>query len=413
MRGNRTSGSVRGSRQAFHAHKYSERSVETVYSTKNMRILIIMGGFFPGKKFGGPPVSIDNFCSLMKEHDVYIVTVDHDLFETVSYSDIKSGWNKWNNCQVLYLPENEYNKSSFEKAINDIQPDILYLQGLFQKCVFPCLQLSGEKKTQVLLAPRGELCGGALNINKWKKLPYIKVLKMLGLVKNIHWQSTSDEETDAIKRLMGVNDGHIHRLDNVPSIPKREYPRRDKISGEGRFVFLSRIHPKKNLLSAIKYFKNIDGHAWFDIYGPIEDEEYWKKCQYEISVLSENVTVEYRGLVDHDRVHEVFSQYDAFLFPTFSENYGHVIAESLIVGTPVIISDQTPWRELEKAGAGWDIDLNKPKEFINAIKLIISFDKEQMSVQRIRTKEYIESILDIRTIHEKYEKVLREVFSSK
>ena len=32
-----------------------------------MRILIVIGGFFPGKKCGGPPVSVDNYCSLMKE----------------------------------------------------------------------------------------------------------------------------------------------------------------------------------------------------------------------------------------------------------------------------------------------------------------------------------------------------------
>ena len=34
MRENCTSGSVRGSRQAFHVYKYPERSVETVYSTE-------------------------------------------------------------------------------------------------------------------------------------------------------------------------------------------------------------------------------------------------------------------------------------------------------------------------------------------------------------------------------------------
>ena len=34
MRENRTSGSVRGSRQAFHVHRFFERSVETVYSTR-------------------------------------------------------------------------------------------------------------------------------------------------------------------------------------------------------------------------------------------------------------------------------------------------------------------------------------------------------------------------------------------
>ena len=38
MRKNRTSGSVRGSRQAFHVYKYPERSVETVYSTRAMSL---------------------------------------------------------------------------------------------------------------------------------------------------------------------------------------------------------------------------------------------------------------------------------------------------------------------------------------------------------------------------------------
>ena len=285
-----------------------------------------MSGFFPGKKYGGPPVSVDNFCSLMAEHECYIITHDHDLREKKRYEGIQNGWNERENCKVCYSSDTEYNVHTFEKAIEDIEPDVIYLQGLFQSCVLPCLQLAKKHSIPVLLAPRGELCAGALNIKKWKKIPYIEVVKALGLVRNIHWQSTSDEETEAIKELMKADDDHIHRLDNIPSIPKHEYPRREKIAGEGRFVFLSRIHPKKNLLFAISLFKEIEGKAEFDIYGPVEDEEYWKQCQEEIKKLPENVKVEYKGLVIHDQVHDVFSQYDAFLFPTLSENYGHVIA---------------------------------------------------------------------------------------
>lgn len=337
-----------------------------------MRILVIMEGFFPGKKYGGPPVSVDNFCSLMKEHECFIVTLNHDLGDWNIYSDINNGWNNRGNCKVLYVSDEEYGKAIFEKVIMEIDPDVLYLQGLFQSCVRPCLHLAKKHNIPVLLAPRGELCAGALNIKKWKKLPYIKVIKAIGLVKNIHWQSTSEEETEAIGKMMKVEATHIHRLDNIPSIPKKEYPRREKKAGEGRFVFLSRIHPKKNLLSAIKYFRGIEDKAWFDIYGPIEDGDYWKQCQEEIKRLPENVKVEYKGLVDHDHVHEVFSQYDAFLFPTLSENYGHVIAESLIVGTPVIISDQTPWQNLAVAGVGWDISLNNEEGFKRSIHSIIN-----------------------------------------
>lgn len=240
-----------------------------------MKILIIMSGFFPGKKYGGPPVSIDNFCSLMSDHECYIVTHDHDLFETEKFADIHDGWNDRGNCKVLYLNDKEYGKVRFEKIIKEIHPDVIYLQGLFQGCVLPCLQLAKKHRIKVLLAPRGELCSGALNIKKWKKIPYIYGIRTLGFVKGIHFQSTSDEETEAIAKWMKVSDDSIHRLDNIPSIPSREYPRRKKIAGEGRFVFLSRIHPKKNLLSAIKYFHNVEGKAIFDIYGSIEDEGYW------------------------------------------------------------------------------------------------------------------------------------------
>lgn len=370
-----------------------------------MKILIVMGGFFPGKKYGGPPVSIDNFCSLVKDHDCFIVTHDHDLFETERYTGIQQGWNDRGNCKVLYVADSAYNKSTFEKVIEEIHPDIIYLQGLFQSCVLPCLQLAKKHSISVLLAPRGELCEGALNIKKWKKIPYIEAVKMLGLVKNIHWQSTSDEETEAIKKLMKASDAHIHRLDNIPSIPKKEYPRREKVAGEGRFVFLSRIHPKKNLLFAISLFRDVQEKAVFDIYGPIEDDEYWKQCQYEIMRLPDNVKVEYKGLVSHDQVHEVFSHYDAFLFPTLSENYGHVIAESLIVGTPVIISDQTPWRGLEKAGAGWDVELNNQEGFRTAIEDIIQHEV----INQEQVQKYCFDIIKLDEIQDQYKSVILAV----
>lgn len=378
-----------------------------------MRILIVMGGFFPGKKYGGPPVSVDNFCSLLKGHDCYIITHDHDLFEQKRYESIHEGWNDRGNSKVLYVSDSEYSKATFEKAISEIKPDILYLQGLFQACVVPCLQLAQKHHIPVLLAPRGELCQGALAIKKWKKLPYIWAVKAVGLVRNIHWQSTSEEETEAIKELMKADDDHIHRADNIPSIPKKDYPRREKNIGEGRFVFLSRIHPKKNLLFALSLFEEIKGKAVFDIYGPIEDAAYWKQCQDEIKKLPGNVKVEYKGQVDHDRVHEVFSRYDAFLFPTLSENYGHVIAESLIVGTSVIISDQTPWRHLEEAEAGWDIALDNRASFSTALETVISYREEDMLRRSERIQAYAKSAMKLDELRTSYQDLMEKIFYRK
>lgn len=360
-----------------------------------------MGGFFPGKKYGGPPVSIDNFCTLMKEHECYIVTHDHDLFDNKRYTQIKKGWNDRGNCKVLYLSDYRYKKIIFEKVIKELKPDFLYLQGLFQQCVFPCLQLAQKYKIKVLLAPRGELCSGAFNMKKYKKLPYVGLLRIMRLIKNVHFQSTSDEETYAITKLLGCPTSHIHRLDNIPSIPKKEYKRGEKVSGKGRFVFLARIHPKKNLLNAIKYFNHVNGDVIFDIYGSVEDDTYWKECQDAIKALPQNIKCEYKGLVPHDQVHEVFSQYDAFLFPTLSENYGHVIAESLTVGTQVIISDQTPWTDLDIHNAGFVCKLNDKNSFEKSITHVINDSENHSEI----VKSYIMKKIKIENIKKEYENV--------
>ena len=374
-----------------------------------MKILNVMGGFFPGKKYGGPPVSIDNFCSLMKEYACYIVTHNHDLFETEKYSNIDDGWNDRGNCKVLYLSDSEYNKRTFEKVMEEIKPDVLYMQGLFQSCVFPCLQLAKKRHLKVLLAPRGELCAGALHLKKQKKVPYIYLIKALGLTRNLHFQSTSEEETEAIKKWLKVSDDKIHMLDNIPSIPSKEYPRRVKQAGEGRFVFLSRIHPKKNLLSAIRYFHTVQGQVIFDIYGPIEDEAYWQECEEEIKKLPDHIHVKYCGLVSHEQVHEVFSRYDAFLFPTLSENYGHVIAESLMVGTPVIISDQTPWRYLREANAGWDIPLSDKSSFVAAVNAVVAADSLEQEKMTGAASAYALEKLNIEGLREKYSTILKQI----
>lgn len=374
-----------------------------------MKILIVMGGFFPGKKYGGPPVSVDNFCSLMKKFDCYIVTLNHDMGESEPYEGIKQGWDNRGNCSVCYLSDAEYNIVTFEKIINEIRPDIMYLQGLFQGCIFPCLKLSKKYGLKVLLAPRGELCKGAFGKKRYKKVPYIVLLKIQGLLKNVSFQSTSEEETAAIQSILGVPDSRIHYLTNIPSMPISEYKHLIKESGSARIVFLSRIMWKKNLLYAIQSLEKVIGDVKFDIYGSIEQEEYWKKCKDAIKELPKNINVNYCGLLSHDDVHKTLSQYDAFLFPTLSENFGHVIAEALIVGCPVIISDQTPFIELNKEGAGWAMPLDDKESFTAAIQKIVDCDNDKREFYYINSKKYIKSKLDLMSLRESYSSVLTEL----
>jgi glycosyltransferase involved in cell wall biosynthesis len=76
------------------------------------------------------------------------------------------------------------------------------------------------------------------------------------------------------------------------------------------------------------------------------------------------------------------------LFPTHGENYGHVILEALLAGTPVLLSDQTPWRNLEEAGAGWDIPLGDTDSYRRVIEQCAEMDTASYEQWRTRVREY-------------------------
>ena len=63
--------------------------------------------------------------------------------------------------------------------------------------------------------------------------------------------------------------------------------------------------------------------------------------------------VRYGGSVwDEAERTRLYRSSDFFVLPTFSENFGMVIAEALACGTPVITTVGAPWRELESHGCG-------------------------------------------------------------
>lgn len=150
--------------------------------------------------------------------------------------------------------------------------------------------------------------------------------------------------------------------------PAKKYP------GAARFIFISRISPKKNILQAVDLMSGISG-ASYDVYGPIEDRAYWAKCESLASRI--DVVMRHRGNLTPEEVLPTFNRGHFFLFPTLSENFGHVIFESLAAGCPPIISNRTPWNDLMEQEAGWILPLEWPDMWKRVISRCIAMNQAQ------------------------------------
>lgn len=345
------------------------------------KVLIMAGYYEPAFKGGGPIRSIKNLVNnLCSEVEFYIIASDRDLGDDRPFENvIINKWHNVKNAKVYYTDKSTLNWRDVRKLIASVDYDVLYLNSFFsfRDSIIPILlnKFNLIPKKPIILAPRGQFSSGALILKNTKKRAYIEVAKKINLYRGIKWHATANSEKQDIKNIFG-EEMSIDVVSNLNSNNNDLVYNKDlsKNSGSLKIIFISRIHPKKNLKKAIEILGYINGSVEFNIYGPIEDDKYWKECELLINNLPTNILVNYEGVLNHNQVNDAFNNNHVFLFPTLGENFGHVILEALTASCPIIISDQTPWRNLQDVSAGWDINLNDEDEFIKVIQYLVDMD---------------------------------------
>lgn len=347
-----------------------------------MKVLIFAGYYVPSVKGGGPIQSIKNLVdNLSDDIEFYIVAEDRDLGDSRPFQGIETDkWLQVGRSKVYYVNSSKMTWKKISKIMGSIEYDFLYLNSFFsyKYSMIPfILSVAKGKKKSVVLAPRGQFSPGALGLKSTKKNIFLRVVKKMNLYKNITWHATAESESEDIGQVFGTNID-VKIANNLTANYKQLNYEKNVAKEPGiiKIIFVSRIHPKKNLEQAIIFLKDITGQIEFNIYGPIEDEEYWKSCERLINTLPSNIKISYKGIIKHEHIIGIFKDHHIFLFPTLGENYGHVISEALIGGCPVIISNQTPWRKLEEKKIGWDIDLNNKSGFVEAIQYCVDLNEK-------------------------------------
>jgi glycosyltransferase involved in cell wall biosynthesis len=362
------------------------------------RILICIDWYEPGFKAGGPIRSVANIVNELKDdYEFYILTSAYDLGEVEPYKDLPlNEWFDDGGLFLKYLDKTLLNYAAIKRNIQEIQPDAVYLNSLFSK-VFTLFPLLACRRYgfPVVLAPRGMLGQGALDLKKGKKKSFLLISKISGLYKKVKWHASTKEEEEEIYKTFGRK-AKVHIAQNIPVGQKLSLDEilNEKKTGTTRFIFVSRIAVKKNLHLAILAFKQLKTKqpCTFHIYGNIEDQEYWDTFKDEIKE-GDDLSIEYKGVATPAELPAIYANADYLVLPTKHENYGHAIVEAWSNACPVIISRNTPWKNLHVQDLGWDIDLKNFDNLVKAMQEAVDLDFTSYVAQCTASYNYFKEVI--------------------
>jgi len=285
-------------------------------------------------------------------------------------------WLPWNNC-----------KREFLTLLEQIHPDVFHTNS----CWMPVSALTAiwakEAGYKVVYTPHGMLEPWCMNRNRWKKIPAIGLFQRKGLQISDLVHATSELERQNLLKL-GWNSKVciIPNCVQIDQIPLKSSWKRTKT-----ILYLSRIHPKKGipfLIDAVSALKEqLKGYR-VRVVGPGE-EKYIEVLKTMVQESGIGDILQFEPPVFDSAKWELYRMADLFVLPSFSENFGIVVAESLASGTPVITTHGTPWEDLETYHCGWWIEVGSDT-LVGALKSFLSCEDSDLKEMAKRGRELVQ-----------------------
>lgn len=239
--------------------------------------------------------------------------------------------------------------------------DFVHVHGMWSPVLRSVASWSCRRGIHLIWSPHGMLTPWALGQHRLAKryLWWRWQRKALSSARYIHVTSAAEREdvsrlgvdVPCIESPLGVDMVYTReQIKNIKAQSRRE-------TGLRTILFLSRVQKKKGLLNLVEAWKVVRRPGWRIVIAGPDEGGYWQVVRRRIEELGLTSDMLYVGEVSGDRKNRLYASADVFVLPTFSENFGSVVIESLANGTPVITTKGAPWSELETRRCGWWIDL--------------------------------------------------------
>lgn len=325
---------------------------------KNMRILHVITDI--SRASGGPSRSVQGLVVALNAAgvDAWLLT-------------LRRGETPWVDGVGHFV-----NGEPIENVLSQVKPQIVHLHGIWSAELHRCAVICRRWSIKYIIAPRGMLEPWSLK-QKWLKKRIARWLyqdRDLKCAAALH--ATAESEAEQFRRL-GFRNPVIVSPNGV-NVPKKFEPRNTRNSRK-RVLFVSRMHPKKGVLELVEAWnklvvsrQSLAVSGWCcELVYTVNDEferEYETKVKARIlelgmsyqdtdgTIHSSSTPIPssiptpdflFTGALDDEKKWDAYARADLFVLPTYSENFGIVVAEALWAGLPVITTKGTPWSELE------------------------------------------------------------------
>lgn len=382
-----------------------------------MRVCLVSSSFYPAVSYGGPVSATWDLSKKLsnKGIDVYISTTNAN---GKSKLDVNTNTfiKKNENLFVKYYNEQVINKLSISFIVgvwSDIKKsDIIYIQYLFHYTVFISVLCSFFLRKKVVICPRGSLSVWGLNYkHKWIKKIWLNVF-IRPFVANVIWQACSYLEVDDIKNIfknsevVEINDGidfdsfqaieSISKLELVNQFTNQNFKKVSEV-----FFSMGRLHEIKGfdvIVDAFFLFVKNNPNAKLLIAG--SDDGYETFLRQKIEKLNLLDSVFLIGAINHENKCKLLSNCSAFALASKFESFGIVVAEALAAGVPVIISNKTPWKDIENNNCGIFTENNKNSFYHSFCKI------KEKKFNSLVIKEFVKSNFDWNIIVKRFIKII-------
>ena len=239
--------------------------------------------------------------------------------------------------------------------------DIVHAHCLWMRPLAYAARAARAHRAPLIISPRGMLAPWAIRRSRVKKALARLFIHPGALQEAAAWHATSVQEADDIRRLgfpqpvFVVPNGVTPDPDPAASAA---YYRRlaPELARRRVLLFYSRFHSKKRVMELLGEFQSaVARHPeWHLLLVGIEEEYSVAELRREAARLGVEGLV---TVLDGLHAPKPYAVAELLALPTHDENFGQVVAESLVAGVPVITTTGTPWQSLNEHSAGRWVEL--------------------------------------------------------